>query len=87
MDGNRRYEVVTSCDHLHGSHASYSDRTQMLGHNTSLYADIWMRDKMFSATQFMECQMDSYMPAFFTGLFVFFRQVAALFSQSVFVFS
>lgn len=50
MDGNRRYEVVTSCDHLHGSHASYSDRTQMLGHNMSLYADIWTRDKMFSAT-------------------------------------
>lgn len=49
MDGNRRYEVVTSCDHLHGSHASYSDRTQMLGYNMSLYADIWMRDKMFSA--------------------------------------
>lgn len=50
MDGNRRYEMVTSCDHLHGSHASYSDRTQMLGYNMSLYADIWMRDKMFNAT-------------------------------------
>lgn len=39
MDGNRRYEVVTSCDHLHGSHASYSDRTQMLRYNTGLYVD------------------------------------------------
>lgn len=50
MDGNRRYEVVTSCDHLHGSHASYSDRTQMLGNNVRLYADIWMHDQMVHTT-------------------------------------
>lgn len=34
MDGNRRHEVVTSCDHLQQSHTSYSDQTQMLRHET-----------------------------------------------------
>lgn len=72
MDGNRRYEVVTSCDHLHGSHASYSDRTQMLGHNTRLYADIWTRDKMFSAT--VHEMSSGFVTAFSTGSFVFFTK-------------
>lgn len=72
MDGNRRYEVVTSCDHLHGSHASYPDRTQMLGHNTRLYADIWTRDKMFSAT--VHEMSSGFVTGFSTGSFVFFTE-------------
>lgn len=52
MDGNRRYEVVTSCDHLHGSHASYSDQTQMLGHNINMIlCDVlWIHDEVYSAS-------------------------------------
>lgn len=50
MDGNRRYEVVTSCDHLHRSHASYLNQTQMLGHDMSFSEVFWMRDKIFRAT-------------------------------------
>lgn len=70
MDGNRRYEVVTSCDHLHGSHASYSDQTQMPGHNVSFYADIWTHDTMFHATI---CQVESDMQPFSTFIsFLFF---------------
>ena len=41
--------MVTSCDHLHTSHARYLDPTQMPGHNTRLYADIWIFDKRFIA--------------------------------------
>lgn len=77
MDGNRRYEVVTSCDHLHGSHASYSDWTQMPGHNVSFYADIWTHDKVFRAKI---CQVESDLQPFTTFIsFVFFRQMVDFF--------
>lgn len=71
MDGNRRYEVVTSCDHLHRSYASYSDRTQMPMHNVGLYADIWTHDKMFRAAV---RQVESDMQLFPTCSFVFFSK-------------
>lgn len=46
--GDRRWShPVTICT---GSHASYSDRTQMPCYNMSLYADTWMCDKMLRAT-------------------------------------
>lgn len=51
VDGwEQRYEVVTSCDHLHWSHASYSDQTQMRRHNMILCDVLWICDKVYSAS-------------------------------------
>lgn len=64
--------------HLHRSHASYSHRTQMLGHNITAFVLICGRVTKCLVPHFMACQVDSNVPAFSTGSFVHFHQITFL---------
>ena len=72
--------MVTSCDHLHTSHARYLDPTQMPGHNTRLDADIWIFDKMFIAL-FYGRSTDSVFPSD-----IRFLCVAGAYERALFLF-